>query len=269
VVSGSAFSNPPPADTRRLSMSRRVLFIAPWMSEATFAGTAAALDSGTREFEPLFKDMECARFTDPSQWTDWTLDAEVKAIELLRQRSMIDELDLVGYSGGAAAALAYAADHPRRLASLTLIEPPWIGNDGWSEEESAFSEAYDRLADIPSDEFWEALAGVLNGPGTPAPPPPPVEPDDLKVAFLGVWRGYRATPLDRTKLRQMTSPAYLPVGEGSARRMRAQAECLAQFLPDARIEVFGGASHFDIPLVGAEQLAAGLSRLWKASSRPS
>jgi pimeloyl-ACP methyl ester carboxylesterase len=36
-----------------------------------------------------------------------------------------EQFHLVGYSGGGAAALAFAASHPERLASLALLEPAW------------------------------------------------------------------------------------------------------------------------------------------------
>jgi pimeloyl-ACP methyl ester carboxylesterase len=247
-------------------LPRQVLFIAPWQSEIVFAATVAALDVAMEPRPELaFKDMEFAQFVDPPRWADWTLDTEVVAIELLRQRAKTHELDLVGFSGGGAVALAYAVAHPEALASLTLIEPPWIGNDVWSEEEAAFREAYDRLPDESSDDFWEAVTGILNGPRTPVPPRPLMEGDDLKNAFLGVWRGYQQAPLDRSRLREIGSPVYLPVGAGSAPRMRAQAECLASCFPNARVETYEGASHFDLPFVGAEQLAKGLNRLWNES----
>ena len=112
-------------------MARLVLFIAPLECEVVFAGTVGALHGvAQHRTELAFKDMEFARFLDPSRWMDWTLDTEVAAIELLRQRSETHTLDLVGYSGGGAVALAYAVAHPEVLASLTLIEPPWIGKPG-------------------------------------------------------------------------------------------------------------------------------------------
>jgi pimeloyl-ACP methyl ester carboxylesterase len=244
-------------------VARLVLFIAPWECEVVFAGTVGALDGPARHRPELaFKDMEFARFVDPSRWMDWTLDTEVAAIELLRQRVGTNELDLVGYSGGGAVGLAYAVAHPEVLASLTLIESPWIGNDVWSREEAVFREAYDGLAAEPGDGFWEAVTGILNGPRTPVPPRPRMEAEDLKNAFLGVWRGYQAAPLDRSRLGQIGSPVYLPVGEGSAPRMRAQAECLTSCFPNALVETYEGASHFDLPLVGAKRLAEGLNRLW-------
>ncbi len=153
------------------------------------------------------------------------------------------------------------------LASLALIEPPWIGNDVWGEEEEAeFRAAYDGLADEPSDGFWEAVTSILNGPGAPVPPKPPMEADELKNAFLGVWRGYQEAPLDRSRLRQIGAPVYLPVGEASAGRMLAQAECLASCFPNALVETYEEAGHFDLPLVGAKRLAEGLSRLWSDPS---
>lgn len=242
-----------------------MLFVAPWMSEELFAGTVAALNAARQPQPALFKDMECAQFVDPTQWREWTLATEVAAIDSLRQRVRANQLDLVGYSGGAASAVAYAVAHPERLASLTLIEPPWIGSDVWSEEEAAFREAYERLAETPSKEVWRTIAATLNAPATPVPPAPAAEPEDLRNAFLGVWRGYLAEPLDRGRLRQIASPVYLPVGQGSAARMHTQAEYLASCFPNARVEIYEGAGHFDLPLVAAQRLADGLSQLWKKS----
>jgi pimeloyl-ACP methyl ester carboxylesterase len=93
-----------------------------------------------------------------------------------------------------------------------------------------------------------------------------MEAEGLKNAFLGVWRGYQQAPLDRSRLRQIGSPVYLPVGEGSAPRMRAQAECLASCFPNARVETYDRASHFDLPFVAAKRLAEGLNRMWTESS---
>lgn len=247
-------------------MPRQVLFLSPLAAEVVFAGAVAALDAATpQRVGPIFKDMECARFADPSQWADWTLDTEVAAIESLRGGSATDRLDFVGYSGGAAAGLAYAAAHPEVLASLTLIEPPWIGNDVWSDEEAAFRKAYDELADVPGEDVWRGISNLLNAPSTPVPPAPPVDPEDLRTNFMGVWRGYRGAPLNRDLLQRLDLPVYLPVGDGSAARMHAQAECLASCFPNARMETYEGANHFNLPHVQAERLANGLERLWKES----
>jgi pimeloyl-ACP methyl ester carboxylesterase len=248
---------------------RRTLFIAPILSEGLFAGIIAALDGKVPGgASALFYDMACSRFTEPSQWENWTLDTEVAAIELLRQRSEIGELNLVGYSGGAAVALAYAAAHPEVLGSLALLEPPWIGNDPWSEEEVAFCNAYERLGSDPIENAWEIIASALNAPSTPLPPAPPIEPQQLKTAFWGVWRGYRAAALDRNRLRVIGAPVYLPIGEGSAPRMHAQAENLASSFTSAHVEMIEGASHFDLPMIGQRQLADGLRRLWTAAVAP-
>jgi len=245
----------------------KVLFIAPWFSEALFAATLTALDEDPQpQPQPLFEDMACAKFADASHWEEWTLDTEVAAIELVRQRSGAEPLHLVGYSGGGAAALAHAVAHPDLVASLCLIEPPWIGNDIWSEEQRAFHEAYERLANVPSEHAWDKIAAMLNAPTTAVPPAPPVPPDRIKSSFVEVWRGYRAAPLDRGRLREIQAPVYLPVGQGSSPRMHAQAELLASCFPSAEAQVYERASHFDLPTVGARQLAEGLVRLWRRSS---
>ena len=60
---------------------------------------------------------------------------------------------VVGFSGGGAAALACAATHPDRLASLALIEPAWAGDWDLSPAEKAARLDLERLRDVPGEDF--------------------------------------------------------------------------------------------------------------------
>jgi pimeloyl-ACP methyl ester carboxylesterase len=114
-------------------MGRQIIFVAPEGAPDLFKRVVAALGE---EIIPRFKDMDLLPAGHPI--TDWTLDGEVQALLSLADTEGFETFDLVGYSGGGAVSLAFVASHPARIRSLTLIEPPWIGNDIWGEEERRF-----------------------------------------------------------------------------------------------------------------------------------
>lgn len=80
--------------------------------------------------EAVAKDLEVYSTDEPP--ADYSLDHEVAGV--LREADGRDwrTFHLVGYSGGGASALAFAAKHPDRLRSLALLEPAWAGNWDWS-----------------------------------------------------------------------------------------------------------------------------------------
>jgi pimeloyl-ACP methyl ester carboxylesterase len=241
-------------------MDRTAIFVAPLQSERTYARTAATLRSLGARFEPVFEEMVVS--TRPERHDEWTVDAEVAHLERVRQRRGLAAVDLVGYSGGAAACLAYAAAHPELIRSLTLVEPPWIGNDVWSDEEARWRAAYQALAAVPDDAVWDEVWALLNTEAARKVPPLLVG-RPLRDGFLLVWRGYSAAPLDRARLARIDAPVYLPVGGASAPRMRLQAERLAADFPRAEVEVLDGLGHFDIMIGGADRIAAGIARSWR------
>ncbi|GHF71553.1 hydrolase [Kitasatospora xanthocidica] len=57
---------------------------------------------------------------DPASYR---VDRLVADVEALRRRLGLDRVDLLGHSAGGSLALLYAAAHPDRLASLTLVTP--------------------------------------------------------------------------------------------------------------------------------------------------
>jgi pimeloyl-ACP methyl ester carboxylesterase len=73
------------------------------------------------------KELEVYRGDLPP--ADYTLEFEVAGILRCAEEVGFDRFHLVGYSGGGASSLAFAAAHPKRLRSLALLEPAWAGND--------------------------------------------------------------------------------------------------------------------------------------------
>src|ERR687897_505939 len=78
----------------------------------------ALLDVLGAEVEALPKELEL--YATPEAPPDYSLDLEIAGV--LREAAERDweRFHFVGYSGGGAAALAFAARHPERLWSLAL-----------------------------------------------------------------------------------------------------------------------------------------------------
>src|SRR4051794_35614316 len=92
-------------------------------AELAFGGLIEALADRA---EVLAKDLELYAGDEPP--AGYSLDNEVEGLLREADARGWNRFDLAGYSGGGAAALAFAAHHPERLHSLALLEPAWAGN---------------------------------------------------------------------------------------------------------------------------------------------
>ena len=79
------------------------------------------------------KDLEVYSGEEPPP--DFGLDTEVEGTLRVADAHGFDRFHLVGYSGGGASSLAFAAAHGERLLSLALLEPAWAGNERTAAEE--------------------------------------------------------------------------------------------------------------------------------------
>lgn len=223
---------------------RQICFVAPENAERTFGAIAAALP---HERPRRFHDMLLMRpGADPDAWS---IAAEVAALAAVAD---MGDVDLVGYSGGAAICLAYAVAR-RPAANLTLIEPPWIGNDAWSTAEAAFVARFDAITTADDTALFKGFVDLF-APGVTIAAPPALLPH-ITGALRRVWLGYRHTPLDRTALASPEGRILLPLGTASTSRMRAQAEYLCETIAGTRILEILEAHHFDICLRGAAPIA--------------
>jgi pimeloyl-ACP methyl ester carboxylesterase len=80
------------------------------------------------EVEAVATELEIYAAEEPP--LSYALDVEVDGLLRAAETCGFDRFHLVGYSGGGASSLAFAATHPERLRSLALLEPAWAGNDG-------------------------------------------------------------------------------------------------------------------------------------------
>lgn len=229
-----------------------------------YADLIAALGD---DVEAVPKELEVYATDEPSQ--DYTLDHEVDGVLRLAAERDWDRFHLVGYSGGGAAALAFAAGHPERLRSLTLLEPAWAGNwDDVSAAHRAVLAEYEKLEGLPQGEYMREFMRLGVRPGVELPPPPPGDPPPWMAlrpagirAFLRTFASY---DLDRGALARFDKPVLFVLGALSNPDDYGEiADRLAGVFPDYRLEVFADRHHFDPPhRTEPQRLAALMLALW-------
>lgn len=232
----------------------------------------ALIDALGPEVDAVAKDLEL--YASDTVPLGYTLDHEIEGILREADARGWQRFHLVGYSGGGASALAFAARCADRLSSLALLEPAWAGNWDRSPAELALWREFEALAELPADEFMEAFfrAGVKAGVAPPAPPagdPPPwmaTRPAGLR-AFLRTFTTY---DLDREALSRFSKPVYYALGGlSNPDEYREIADRLARVFPDFELEVFEERHHFDPPhRIEPERLARSLRAVWARAETP-
>ena len=216
------------------------------------------------EVDPVLKELEV--YANDSPPDNYGLDMEVEGIKRAADESGLTTFHLVGYSGGGGSSLAFAARYPDRLRSLAMIEPAWIGNDGWTSDEVAFWQEIDRIADLPPAERIRGFARLNAGSGK-APPPSGPEPDWMAKRPAGIdaiTRAFREYELDVKQLRHFERPVYIAVGGLSHPSELRKAERLSALLPDVQVEVYQDRHHMDPPhRAEAGRFARALRELWE------
>jgi pimeloyl-ACP methyl ester carboxylesterase len=227
---------------------------------------AALLQVLGERVEAVAKDLEVYSGDRPPP--DFSLGTEVDGILQEADARGFDRFHLVGYSGGGASSLAFAALHGERLLSLALLEPAWAGNDRTPEEE-ALMLRFRALEPLPPDQFMAGfvrlqLASGVEQPPPPKGPPPPwmaKRPAGLRAFIDAFDRG----DLDVEALRAFDRPVYFALGGRSNPDYYGRmANRLAAIFPDFTIETFPERHHFDPPhRVEPERLANSLLTLWQ------
>lgn len=237
-------------------------------AEPAYGALIAALGP---DVEAVAKDLEVYATAEPP--ADYSLDTEVAGV--LREADALgwDTFHLVGYSGGGASALAFAARYPERLTSLALLEPAWAGSWDWSPEHVALWAQYDQLEGLAPPEFMAAFTRLGVKPGVVAtmpvtgPPPPWMAKRPAGIrAFLRTFKTY---DLPRERLAAFDKPVYFALGGLSNPDEYGEAATrLATVFPDFELEVFEQRHHFDPPhRKEPERLAASLRRLWERAEQ--
>jgi len=229
---------------------------------------AALLQVLGERVEAVAKDLEVYAGDRPPP--GYTLDVEVEGILREADAHGFDRFHLVGYSGGGAAALVFAAVDGERLLSLAVLEPAWAGNVRTREEE-ALMERFRALESLPTDQFMAEFTRLQLAPGVEPPPPPegPVPPWMAKrpAGVRAFIHSFDNGDVDAEALRAFDRPVYFALGGRSNPDFFGRmAERLAAIFPDFTLETFAERHHFDPPhRVEPERLADSLLALWRRS----
>lgn len=216
------------------------------------------------------KDLEVYAGDRPP--ADFGLDTEVRGILREADAHGFGRFHLVGYSGGGASSLAFAAAHGDRLLSLALLEPAWAGNDRTSEEE-ALMEHFRALESLPTDELMAGFVRLQLAPGVEPPPPPQGAPPPWMVKRPAGVRAFISAfdkgDLDVGALRAFDQPVYFALGgRSNLDYFGRMADRLAAIFPDFTIETFPERHHFDPPhRIEPERLSESLIALWERAQR--
>ena len=199
---------------------------------------------------------------------DYTLATEVAGITRVADDAGFERFHLVGYSGGGASSLAFAASHPARLLSLAVMEPAFAGWQGMTYAERSHFERFRPLLDIDGPEMLAQFQALQLAPGVePAPPaagPPPAWMAKRPAGLHAMLRTFLGSDLDLGALRRFDRPVWFALGGRSNPDYFARmAARLAEVFPDFTVEVFPERHHFDPPhRIEPARVAASLRSLW-------
>jgi pimeloyl-ACP methyl ester carboxylesterase len=215
--------------------------------------------------DAIAKDLEVYAGDQPPP--DYSLTTEAQGVLRKADARGFDRFHLVGYSGGGASSLAFAALHGGRLLSLALLEPAWAGNERTPAEEALW-QRFRELEPLPPDQFMEGFTRLQLAPGVEPPPrpdgPPPPWMAKRPAGLRAVMAAFDNGELDLDALRAFRKPVYFALGGRSNPDYYARmADRLAAIFPDFTLETFPERHHFDPPhRIEPERLSSSLLVLW-------
>lgn len=162
--------------------------------------------------------------------------------------------------------MAFVLAHEKRLRSLALIEPAWIGKAEWTSVEIRSWAEDDPASVLPGPDFIREFIRIALKPGVQLPQPQGPTPDWMARRPAGL-RAFMTTfkrgDLDHSRLRHFSRPVYVAYGGQSAVVEEIQAKRLAGIFPDCRAEVYEGTHHFAPPQrLQPVRFAASLREVW-------
>ncbi len=218
------------------------------------------------------KDLEVYRDDVPPR--DYSLDHEVEGARAEADGRGWERFHLVGYSAGGSAALAFAAHHPARVLSLSVLEPAWAGGWGWSAAHRQLWASYGALENLPPAESIRAFMRLQVRQDVALPPAPSgSEPPWMARRPAGIQallHSFTSYHLDRAALSAFASPVYFALGgRSNPDQFAEEADRLSRVFADFTLEVFVDRHHFDPPhRVEPARLARSLRATWARGEQP-
>jgi pimeloyl-ACP methyl ester carboxylesterase len=181
-----------------------------------------------------------------------------------------DRFHLAGYSAGASVAAMVAVANPARVATLTLIEPPWLGNSGRSGRELDAMNRIGAALSGPPQQAMAAFTEQMLRPGAAPPPPPGPEPDWMDARPAGIraiGEAFATGDLSPAQLAGLPMPVLLAIcGDSNPDLFGAMADRMSGLIPRLVRKDFPGLSHLNPPQKAIPmEFAAGLEAHWAAA----
>jgi pimeloyl-ACP methyl ester carboxylesterase len=183
---------------------------------------------------------------------DYSVELESRALAASLDRATFpDTTDIVAWSYGALVTLDFALDHPERVRTLTLIEPPafWVLeaagelDERSARERDALKALHEEMrGDVTEDQLERFLVQAgFGAPGTPirSMPPWPNWVKHKRSLLQGPAVFAHRDQLSR--LKAFNRPVLLFKGTGSSYAFHRIIDVLSRTLPNARVaELPGG-----------------------------
>jgi pimeloyl-ACP methyl ester carboxylesterase len=217
------------------------------------------------KIDPLLKELEVYAADAPPD--EYSMAMEVDGLRRAIEHAGLETFHLVGFSGGGAVALEFAARYPEQLRSLAMFEPANVPGT-WDTYELEWWAAFQAgLAAIPPEQMLAEFTRLQVRPGVklpaPAPGPSPEWMAKRPAGLNAMMGAFQASVVDRESLRRCRFPVYLAHGLLTAEFMAHRVELLAGLLPNVWIEAYPGIHHFGPPQrTQPAHYASSLGELW-------
>ena len=196
----------------------------------------------------------------------YSLAIEADALLAAVRATGAERAHFVGYSGGAAAALAFADRYPAHVASLALEETAWVGNDDAPEIEREFWAALAEAMSRPPAEALVAFRGLLVTPDILPPPDVPADAPwvaDMVKGISTLSQAFVEGSVDWPALRAAGVLVYCAVGALSHPVFELRSRRVQERMPGTVVEVYEGLHHIMPPHRNEpERFASRLRELW-------
>lgn len=199
---------------------------------------------------------------------NYRLDLEVAGLVATASKFGFDRFHLVGYSAGGMVAAAVAGQCGDRVASLTLLEPAWLGNTGVTEKERRAFDAAVAAAELPGTEAMAEFVKLNLRQGIDPPSPPAGDPPpwmaSRPAAIRAIGPAFREYDLDPDALRRLRCPVlYVLASLSNPDLYEERANRARELFADFTLELFEDRHHFDPPhRAEPERVASLLRDLW-------
>ena len=190
------------------------------------------------------KELELYTLTPPA--ADYALADEVEGLLRWAKRAGLERFHLYGHSGGGAVALAFTAEHPGRVLSLTLDEAAFDFSEEMRADLAEHRELQrlmltDPAAAMPRFMRLELKPGVEFAPPAGGAPPLPNRP----AGIASLLRAFEHHRIDTDALRRFARSVLYTRGSLSADRYQRSSQRLAQIFRNYREVVFDGLHHLN------------------------